>query len=192
MTGGRWFSRSSAHTWYRLSTAPAFGSVAPYTTRPIRALTSAPAHITHGSSVTYSVQSSSRQWPTTCGRVAQRQHLGVRRGVAGELALVVTAGDHHAVAHHDRTDRHVVVVGRGRSLRRARAASTASSGRSTGGERHERRGWDSNPRKVALHTLSKRADSAALAPLPGRSDRVAAAGAGLSLALTVNDTRRVR
>jgi hypothetical protein len=28
-----------------------------------------------------------------------------------------------------------------------------------------RREWDSNPRKVALHTLSKRADSAALAPL---------------------------
>jgi hypothetical protein len=26
-------------------------------------------------------------------------------------------------------------------------------------------GWDSNPRKVALHTLSKRADSAALAPI---------------------------
>ena len=30
-----------------------------------------------------------------------------------------------------------------------------------------RRERDSNPRKVALHTLSKRADSAALAPLPG-------------------------
>jgi hypothetical protein len=30
-----------------------------------------------------------------------------------------------------------------------------------------RRGWDSNPRWVAPHTLSKRADSAALAPLPG-------------------------
>ncbi len=29
-----------------------------------------------------------------------------------------------------------------------------------------RREWDSNPRKVALHTLSKRADSAALASLP--------------------------
>ena len=28
-----------------------------------------------------------------------------------------------------------------------------------------RRGWDSNPRKLALHALSKRADSAALAPL---------------------------
>ena len=27
-----------------------------------------------------------------------------------------------------------------------------------------RKGWDSNPRKLSLHTLSKRADSAALAP----------------------------
>ena len=38
-----------------------------------------------------------------------------------------------------------------------------------GGSRNEnavwRRGWDSNPRKLALHALSKRADSAALAPL---------------------------
>ena len=32
----------------------------------------------------------------------------------------------------------------------------------------QRRGWDSNPRRVAPHTLSKRADSAALAPLPGK------------------------
>ena len=38
---------------------------------------------------------------------------------------------------------------------------------------------DSNPRKVALHTLSKRADSAALAPLPGRSERVAAPAANV-------------
>ena len=44
---------------------PAFGSVAPKTRRPTRALTMAPAHIAHGSSVTTSVQSSSRQWPTT-------------------------------------------------------------------------------------------------------------------------------
>jgi hypothetical protein len=29
----------------------------------------------------------------------------------------------------------------------------------------ERRGWDSNPRSVARHTISSRADSAALAPL---------------------------
>jgi len=31
----------------------------------------------------------------------------------------------------------------------------------------KRREWDSNPRRVAPHTLSKRADSAALASLPG-------------------------
>ena len=33
-------------------TAPAFGSAAPYTSAPIRAWTSAPAHIRHGSTVT--------------------------------------------------------------------------------------------------------------------------------------------
>jgi hypothetical protein len=31
----------------------------------------------------------------------------------------------------------------------------------------ERREWDSNPRKVAPHTLSRRADSSALASLQG-------------------------
>ena len=40
-------------------------------------------------------------------------------------------------------------------LRRARALS------------RQRREWDSNPRRVAPHTLSKRADSAALASLRG-------------------------
>ncbi len=34
----------------------------------------------------------------------------------------------------------------------------------------ERREWDSNPRRVAPHTLSKRADSAALASLPEEGD----------------------
>jgi hypothetical protein len=33
-----------------------------------------------------------------------------------------------------------------------------------------RREWDSNPRRVAPHTLSKRADSAALASLPEEGD----------------------
>src|SRR5882762_9490131 len=37
----------------------------------------------------------------------------------------------------------------------------------------ERRGWDSNPRWVAPHTLSKRADSAALAPLRGAAQGTA-------------------
>ena len=43
-----------------LRAAPVFGSVAPYTTRPTRAWMIAPAHITHGSSVTYSVEPGKR------------------------------------------------------------------------------------------------------------------------------------
>ena len=42
---------------------PAFGFMAPMTTRPIRAWTMAPAHIWQGSRVMYMVQSSSRQSP---------------------------------------------------------------------------------------------------------------------------------
>jgi hypothetical protein len=34
-----------------------------------------------------------------------------------------------------------------------------------------RREWDSNPRKVAPHTLSRRADSSALASLPSKAAR---------------------
>ncbi len=63
----------------------------------MRALSRAPAHITQGSRVTYSVQSSSRHEPTR-GGVAQGEHLGVGGRVVGELALVVPAGDHLAVA----------------------------------------------------------------------------------------------
>src|SRR6185312_1807289 len=44
---------------------PAFASQAPKTTRSTRASTIAPAHIAHGSSVTYSVQPSSLQLPST-------------------------------------------------------------------------------------------------------------------------------
>jgi tRNA(Arg) A34 adenosine deaminase TadA len=43
------------------ASAPAFGSNAPYTTRAMREFTSAPAHMTHGSSVTNRVAPSSRQ-----------------------------------------------------------------------------------------------------------------------------------
>ena len=64
VTGIRWLRRGSAARFIRLPTAPAFGSAAPKTSRPTRALTIAPAHIGQGSSVTTIVQSSSRQWPT--------------------------------------------------------------------------------------------------------------------------------
>ena len=114
------------------------------------------------------MQSSSRQCPTTRGGVAQGEHLGVRGGVAGQLAFVVPGGDHHAVAHDDRADRHIAVRRRRGGLGRAPAASP----RRRSAVPSQRRGWDSNPRRVAPHTLSKRADSAALAPLPG-SARVA-------------------
>jgi len=62
-SGGRWLSRASAGIVHRLPHAPAFGSCAPKNTRPIRELTIAPAHIAHGSSVTASEQSDSRQAP---------------------------------------------------------------------------------------------------------------------------------
>ncbi len=63
--------------------------------------------------------------------------------------------------------------------RRVRRCSTrhprqCHRGRSAGSSRSqcrpERREWDSNPRRLAPHTLSKRADSAALASLPGNRD----------------------
>ncbi len=53
--------------------------------------------------------------------------------------------------------------GAGAALRARRAALLAPLTQ----RRAWRRGWDSNPRRVAPHTLSKRADSAALAPLQG-------------------------
>ncbi len=62
-TSGRWFRRRSRTTSQRLPTAPALSSYAPNTTRATRASTAAPAHIVHGSSVTTSVQPSSRHSP---------------------------------------------------------------------------------------------------------------------------------
>jgi hypothetical protein len=47
-----WFNLGSSRSRYRLRQAPAFGSLAPYTSRSIRLRTIAPAHIRQGSSVT--------------------------------------------------------------------------------------------------------------------------------------------
>src|SRR6185312_8007124 len=62
-TAGRWLSRGSARMSSTLPEAPALGSVVPKTTRGTRASTIAPAHMAHGSSVTYSTESSTRQLP---------------------------------------------------------------------------------------------------------------------------------
>ena len=66
------------------------------------------------------------------GRVPQGEHLGMGGRVLEALALVVALGDRHAVAQHDRADRHVAVPERGGGLRRARAPSRPSSSMAEG------------------------------------------------------------
>ena len=91
------------------------GRTAPKTTRSTRASTLAPAHIVQGSSVTTSVQPVSRQLAAAARRRAQRQHLGVRGGVAALLPLVGRLGEHRAVRpEDDRADRRVAPLLRGR------------------------------------------------------------------------------
>ncbi len=48
--------------------------------------------------------------------IADGQHLGMRRGIAGQLAFVVPRGDHFAVAHDHRSDRNIAVRNRRRRL----------------------------------------------------------------------------
>ena len=57
-------SKEYAESFKRLSQAPALGSFAAYTMRPILAFTAEPAHIIQGSSVTYKVHSDKRQLPS--------------------------------------------------------------------------------------------------------------------------------
>ena len=64
----------------------------------------APAHCAHGSSVTYSVASGRRSTSELVQRTLQRQHLGVRRGVAAIDGFVVRLGQNLAVAHDHRAD----------------------------------------------------------------------------------------
>ena len=86
---------------------PAFGSAAPNTTRSTRARTIAPAHIAHGSSVTYSVQPSRRHDPVDPTRLPQRQDLRVRGGIPQTLARVAGHGHDVLAASDDCADRHV-------------------------------------------------------------------------------------
>ncbi len=74
----------------------------------MRASTDAPAHIVHGSSVTASVQPDSRHVPNESGSRPQREHLRVRRRVAGQLARIAPDAEHLAVRiDDDSTDRDV-------------------------------------------------------------------------------------
>jgi hypothetical protein len=62
-TSGRWFSRLCRSRSPTDPPIPALSSQAPKTTRSSRPSTIAPAHIAHGSSVTYSVAPASRESP---------------------------------------------------------------------------------------------------------------------------------
>jgi hypothetical protein len=66
-----------------------------------------------------------------------------------------------------RMDRGLDPVHRGDHAPRLALTNPLTPGRVFSERIYERREWDSNPRRVAPHTLSKRADSAALASLPG-------------------------
>ena len=61
--------------------------------------------MTHGSSVTTRVQSVESPVARDLGRGAQREHLGVRGGVARELAFVASRGDDSARRHRRRSRR---------------------------------------------------------------------------------------
>ena len=87
----------------------------------MRASTIAPAHIAHGSSVTYSVQSSSRHASERTRRLADREQLGVRGGVLIAHRAIGRARDDLAIAHDHRADRHVAGDAR-RTAPRASAA----------------------------------------------------------------------
>ena len=76
----------------------------------MRARTIAPAHIAQGSSVTY--EGRLRQAPAAqrLGGRADREDLGVGRGVGSQLALVARRGEGFAVTGEDGADRHVAVA----------------------------------------------------------------------------------
>ena len=117
-------------------------------------------------------------------------------GVAPPLPLVVGPGHDLAADHRHRPDRHVAVLdrgprlveGQGHGLVVGHAANLSGSDHRvpTIGEGDDpgalgtpgsssprwRREWDLNPRGVAPHTLSRRADSAALAPLPSANQGI--------------------
>src|SRR5262245_58251536 len=60
VTRTSWFHEPASSTRARLTTAPAFSSRAPKTSSATRACTHAPAHIRHGSTVTYRIAPGSR------------------------------------------------------------------------------------------------------------------------------------
>ena len=115
-TSGRCVSRRSRTTSHSEPTAPVFGSHAPNTNRATRAITTAPAHIVHGSTVTASVAPSSRQpSPTTCAAARNARISACAVGIAQRLPRVDRPRQLDAVgAEHRCAHRHVPRAGGGR------------------------------------------------------------------------------
>ncbi len=86
------------------TTAPAFGSVAPKTSVPMRACTSAPTHIRQGSIVTYITALGEPVVADATRRVAERHDLRVRGGIDGANRLIESASDDLSVEDDDRAD----------------------------------------------------------------------------------------
>ena len=108
----------SLASWTRFPSEPqkpAFGSNAPKISLATRALTSAPAHIAHGSSVTTIVVPSSRQSPIDFGRLANGDQLRVAERIARLAPVAATADDLPVAIDDDRADGNL--AGRARLFR---------------------------------------------------------------------------
>ena len=79
------------------------GSSAPHTTRLTCAHPIAPAHMMHGSTVTYNVHSC-KYLPPSVAAAAVRAYLGVGRRVGQGLDEVMAPSDHRTSGHDDRAD----------------------------------------------------------------------------------------
>ena len=80
VTGKAWFSRESSCRRSTEPSAPALASAAPKTHRPTRAFTIRPAHMGHGSSVTYTVQSERRHRPSSCAAATRAENSACADG----------------------------------------------------------------------------------------------------------------
>ena len=160
----------------------------------------------HDAGLEGDIQRAIHQTPMPDNRrsITDRQNLCVGRGVAGQFALIVAAGDDDTVPNHDSTDWHIAHNHRCSSLvescrhriviahhptivlhkpperfKDRAGGATVPRGRCTGGpgcpcvaggSRQRGRtlrggGGGIRTHGTCVHTLSKRADSAALAPL---------------------------
>ena len=163
VTGGLWFSRGSAHTLYRLRRRPGLevGGAEHQPADPgVRSAHRRTSRTARASRT--SVQSSSRQSRrrAPASRMASTSAWAVGSGVARARCARRAMTSPSA----RRPRRPARRRGR-RQLAPGRAQRIASSIMAPRLRRSWRREWDSNPRRVAPHTLSKRADSAALASL---------------------------